>query len=125
MSKAFTRESDDAPDQPVFRPASPLPPGVKNYLTAGGAAQLREEMSLRLNTERPQIASLPKSHERDQKLQTLDRRIQQIQQILHSAAVVNPPVPSWEKVLFGATVTVREKDGTESKYRIVGVDETD
>ena len=28
-------------------------------------------------------------------------------------------------MLFGATVTVRENNGTESVYRIVGVDEAD
>jgi transcription elongation factor GreB len=28
-------------------------------------------------------------------------------------------------VRFGATVTVRESDGNEATYRIVGVDETD
>lgn len=30
-----------------------------------------------------------------------------------------------QRVRFGATVTVREPDGGESSYRIVGVDETD
>jgi transcription elongation factor GreB len=28
-------------------------------------------------------------------------------------------------VRFGATVTVRESDGSQTRYRIVGVDETD
>ncbi len=36
-----------------------------------------------------------------------------------------PPGVRDQRVRFGATVTVREPDGGESSYRIVGVDETD
>ena len=38
---------------------------------------------------------------------------------------MNPPAPPHDQVRFGATVTVREPDGEESRYRIVGADETD
>jgi transcription elongation factor GreB len=45
---------------------------------------------------------------------------------LRSAVVVPPPAPEQrDQVVFGATVTVREPDGSEARYRIVGVDETD
>jgi len=39
--------------------------------------------------------------------------------------VVQPLPPPHEQIRFGATVTVRECSGAESRYRIVGVDETD
>ena len=41
MSRAFVRESDDAPEQPLRR-SSPLPAGVPNYITPAGAKRLRQ-----------------------------------------------------------------------------------
>ena len=131
MSKAFTRESDDLPDQPELpRPSSSLPQGAKNYLTPDGARRLREELD-RLRTERSRIAGETKSeglsgaspHQRQ--LQVLDQRILHLQESLQSAVVVSPPSSPEDRVRFGATVTVRERNGSESRYRIVGVDETD
>ena len=39
--------------------------------------------------------------------------------------VVPPPAREPDRVVFGTTVTVREAGGTEKKYRIVGIDESD
>ena len=40
MSKAFTKETDDAPEAPQGRrPGSGLPPGATNYLTTQRASQ--------------------------------------------------------------------------------------
>src|SRR4051794_22218131 len=120
MSKAFTRESDDIPEPPVIaRNPSPLPPGAKNYITTGGAQRLREELDRLLQVERPQAAILPESEKRRQ-LQILDQRISYLEQSLQSAVVVSPPAEPWDQVRFGATVTVRDQQGSESKYRIVG-----
>ncbi|MDB6123976.1 MAG: gramicidin synthase [Pedosphaera sp.] len=125
MSKAFTRESDDVPDLPIVsRSPSPLPPGAKNYLTSAGAQQLRDELDRLVQVERPQAVSLPES-ERRRHLQILDQRISYLEQSLQSAVIVQPPPEPWDQVRFGATVTVRDNNGIESKYRIVGVDETD
>lgn len=129
MSKAFTRESDDAPDLPV-RPlrASPLPPGAKNYLTAGGAARLRAELDQLLQEERPRISSdaqTASEPEARRRLQALDARIAELKRTLQTAVIVPAPAPPHEQVRFGATVIVRERNGEESRYRIVGVDETD
>ena len=38
---------------------------------------------------------------------------------------MHPPTGPDDRVRFGATVTVRELSGEVSRYRIVGVDETD
>jgi transcription elongation factor GreB len=113
MSKAFTRESDDGPDLPApVRPMTPLPPGVKNYLTAGGAQKLRDELDRLTRVERPRAASL-------------DQRIAQLEAALGSAVVVPAPEKPWDEVRFGATVTVRDASGQEERYRIVGIDEVD
>jgi transcription elongation factor GreB len=125
VSKAFTRESDDVPELPALpRQPSPLPPGAKNYLTREGAARLREELN-RLLQDRVQLAASQGDVEAKQQLQIVDQRIDRLQQSLRSAVVVSPPVAPEDRVRFGASVTVREYSGAESRYRIVGVDETD
>ncbi len=125
MSKAFTKE-DDLGDLPVLPPpASLLPPGARNYLTASGAAQLQAELQHRLEVERPPLVGRPEDGDAKRELQVLDQRIQYLQESLRTAEVVTPPPPPHEVVRFGATVTVRERDGSLATYRIVGVDETD
>lgn len=126
MSKAFTRESDDAPDVPlVARPASALPPGTRNYLTTDGAERLRAELTNLSQNERPSLVAAGDDSEAKRRLQVLDQRIRQLQASLQSATIVPPPVGTEDQVKFGATVTVRESNGEETVYRIVGVDETD
>jgi len=125
MSKAFTKE-DDVGDAPILpRPVSLLPPGAKNYLTAGGAAQLRTELTRLLEVERPPLVARPDDTDAKRELQALDQRIQYLQASLRTAEIVTPPAPPHDIVRFGATVTVRDRAGAESLYRIVGVDETD
>ena len=126
MSKAFTRESDGASElPPIRRPASPLPPGARNYLTPHGERRLRQELERLVQIERPQLTA--SIHEEDvrRQVQLLDQRILQIQESLRSAVIVPPSAEPHDTVRFGATVTVRGRGGTESRYRIVGVDETD
>ncbi len=125
MSKAFTRESDDAPEQPIQRPLTPLPPGVKNYITPRGERRLREEMERLLQVERPQAAALPDVAAAKSQTQSIDQRVVALEQSLRTAEVVPPSAQPWEQVRFGATVTVRDRSGVETRYRIVGVDETD
>jgi transcription elongation factor GreB len=125
MSRAFVRESD-VPQLPDLPPqVSPLPPGAKNYLTAIGAERLRAELDRLLATERPRLASAPTDDiDAKRELQILDQRIRYLQESLRTAEVsATQPGPT-DVVRFGTTVTVREK-GTETRYRIVGVDETD
>ncbi|MCC7374685.1 MAG: GreA/GreB family elongation factor [Verrucomicrobiales bacterium] len=118
MSKAFTRESDDAPESSVLiRPASVLPPGTKNYMTAGGIQRLREEFQRITDVlARTPAASGTRS--------VLEGRCQQLQHTLETAVVV-PASSRDQRVRFGATVSVRSRGGEASEYRIVGVDETE
>jgi len=125
VSKAFTRESDDVPELPPLPPQpSPLPPGAKNYLTPDGASRLRDKLD-RLVQARAQVAASSGDVDAKRHLQTLDQRIHHLGQSLRSAVVVRPPVAPDDRVHFGAIVIVKARDGTESRYRIVGVDETD
>jgi transcription elongation factor GreB len=124
MSKAFTREDDDAPEQPTPVRASALPAGAKNYLTPAGEHWLRSELDMLLTTRRSTTS--PQEDEAAKRwLQTLDQRIAYLQNSLQSAIIVPPPPPPHDTVRFGATVNVRNRRGEELDYRIVGVDETD
>jgi transcription elongation factor GreB len=124
MSKAFTREDDNA-TEPVLRPSiSLLPPGVKNYMTPDGARGLQEELRRFTEIERPRMVALPDSDAKS-RLQILDQRIAQINESLRLAEIVQPPDTPELVVRFGATVVVRNRVGESSSYRIVGVDETD
>ena len=56
MSKAFTRESDAAPDDEDDDPSlPPLPAGTRNYMTPAGYRRLREELMTLLDVERPKV----------------------------------------------------------------------
>lgn len=125
MSRAFVRESDvsQLPELPALN--SPLPPGAKNYLTPGGAQRLRDELTQRLEQERPKLTAAPADDiDAKRELQVLNQRIRYLQESLRTAEIAEAPPPPHDVVRFGATVTVREAGGTQTRYRIVGVDET-
>jgi len=108
MSRAFVKEDVDPPERSGRkRSASGLPPGATNYITARGAKRLRDEL---------------------QKLRASNadnERIIELENILASAHVVDPPDPASNSVGFGATVTVKDEKGLTESYTIVGVDELD
>ena len=124
MSRAFVRESDDRPELPIARQSSALPPGAKNYLTPGGAQRLRDELRRLFQVERPALVGVDEPDAKRQLL-ALDQRIQQLEESLQSAEVVNVTDGPADVVRFGATVTIRRPNGEEDQYRIVGVDEID
>ena len=106
MSRAFIKEDVDPPERSGRkRSASGLPPGATNYITARGARRLGDE----LNQLRAANAS--------------GERIMELEQILASVHVVDPPDAPANSVTFGATVTVKDKEGATESLTIVGVDE--
>ena len=105
MSKAFTKEEVDPPERSGrVRSPSGLPPGAANYVTVHGARRLREEW------------------ERLRQSGTDPERISELEQILGSLTVIEPPTSAEEEIGFGARVTVQGA-AEERTYRIVGVDE--
>ena len=106
MSRAFVKEDVDPPERSGRkRSASGLPPGATNYITARGAKRLRDEL------EKLRAAN------------TDSERVTEIEQILASVHVVDPPDAPSKSVTFGATVTVRDREGATQTFTIVGVDE--
>jgi transcription elongation factor GreB len=108
MSRAFIREDVDPPERSGRKRApSGLPPGAINYITARGAGRLQAELAkLRAAGDNPE-------------------RVAELEQILDSVKIVDPPDAQSENVSFGATVTVRDAEGKTETYTIVGVDELD
>ena len=74
---------------------------------------------------RPGLANASDDPDAKRQLARLDQRIMQLEESLQSAEIVPAPDGPADVVRFGATVTVRESDGSETRYRIVGVDEID
>jgi transcription elongation GreA/GreB family factor len=106
VSRAFVKEDVDPPERSGRkRSASGLPPGATNYITARGAKRLRDELD--------QLRATNASSE----------RIVELEQILASVQVIDPANAPSNSVTFGATVTVRDKEGATETFTIVGVDE--
>jgi transcription elongation factor GreB len=126
MSKAFTRDENEGPEIPDVPPtASVLTPGSKNYMTPAGAEKLRAELQHLIENTRPGLVEARDDADAKRQLARLDQRTGQLEESLQAAEIVSMPSGSADVVRFGACVTVREADGNETSYRIVGVDEAD
>jgi len=123
MSKAFLRESDF--DEPETLPplVSLLPPGAKNYVTPSGAQRMRAKLAQLIEVERPALGDVSGDPELKREQQLLDQQIRYLRDSLQTAEIVEPPAETNDIVRFGALVSVRETDGIESQYTLVGVDE--
>jgi len=120
MSRAFVKETDDAPDEPLpDRPLSEHP----NHVTASGLEQLRGRVA-ELESERLELArrSAVDESARD-RLRYVERDLRYFRRRLETARVVAPAGAG--RVSFGATVAVRDDAGQERRYRIVGEDEAE
>jgi transcription elongation GreA/GreB family factor len=108
MSRAFVKEDVDLPERSGRkRSASGLPPGATNYITGRGAKRLHDEL------EKLRAANVSSN------------RVTELEQILASVHVVDPPDLASNSVGFGATVTIKDKKGRTETYTVVGVDELD
>ncbi len=143
MSKAFTKEEsgdtlDGLAEENDEAEGPALPQGTKNYITPQGALKLRQELHTLLHEQRPEVVKTvswaasngDRSENGDyiygkRRLREIDRRIRFLSKRLDAAEIVDPANQRSEKVLFGATVRVRDEDELEKTYRIVGIDETD
>lgn len=100
MSKAFTKEDDNAPEAPL----APRLPGGDGplLLTPEGHRALRDELAERTRAEPPDPA-----------------RIAWLNAVLDAAEVVAPPeIP--ERASFGVWVEVEDEDGDRQVWRLVG-----
>jgi len=138
MNKAFVKESD-RDDEDDLPEAQALPAGIRNYMTPGGYARLRDELAQLMNVERPAVVQVvswaasngDRSENGDylygkKRLREIDRRMRFLTKRLDIAEVVDPAAqPNRDQVFFGATVTYLDKAGDTHTVTIVGVDEAE
>jgi len=139
MSKAFTRESENADDDDDVGQLPPLPAGTRNYMTPQGHKALRAELMNLLDVERPRVVEIvswaAKNGDRSEngdylygkkRLREIDRRIRFLTRRLDIAEVADPSLHHGsDQVFFGATVTYSNSKGEEHTITIKGIDEAD
>lgn len=137
MSKAFTKESDDADDDELQLPT--IPSGGKNYITPQGYATLKAELLDLIDNERPKVVEVvhwaasngDRSENGDylygkKRLREIDRRIRFLTKRMEIAEIADPAVHHGnEQIFFGATVTYADDAGVQRAVRIIGIDEAD
>jgi transcription elongation factor GreB len=100
VSKAFTKESDDAPEPAPLRRGVAVPD--PNYMTPAGERAARRE-----------LAGC-----------TDEARLRELTDHLATAQIVEPP-DDRAVVSLGATVAIEDASGHRTRYRIVGALEAD
>ncbi|HEY1429975.1 MAG TPA: GreA/GreB family elongation factor [Candidatus Tumulicola sp.] len=103
MSRAFVKEDDDRPERPLPRTAGSQRP---NYVTPQGLALLH--------------AALEKARASDD-----ERESDYLRARIESAQPIDPHAQPRDTVAFGASVTLRQSNGSTISLRIVGEDEAD
>ena len=109
-----------------------------NYITPEGATRLQDELRQLWKTERPRVtaevqaaaAQGDRSENAEyiygkRRLRQIDARIRFLTKRLEEVEVVRLPVADDGRAYFGSWVTVEDTDGSESRFRLVGPDESD
>lgn len=120
-------------------PSEPATPPPKNYVTPGGYARLKQELTHLLDVERPELVKViswaasngDRSENGDyiygkKRLREIDRRIHYLGKRLDHSVVVDPAVRGeTDQIFFGATVEYVDGSGAAQTVTIVGMDEVD
>ena len=108
-------------------------------MTPSGKQKLEEELKLLKYTERPKVINeiaVARSHgdlsenaEYDaakEKQSFIEGRIKELEDKIARSQVIDPKEMKTTKIVFGATVELRDENSEETKtYQIVGTDEAD
>jgi transcription elongation factor GreB len=127
VSKAFTRETDDAPAPPVQRRGVPVP--EPNYMTPAGARAARAELAAYLDERSEETgggdpAVSAGGAGRGAPREINEVRIRELTEHLATAQIIEPPADRSVAGL-GAAVTIEDDTGKRTRYRIVGALEAD
>lgn len=108
------------------------------YITEPGFAALRDELDELWRRKRPEVtraladaaAEGDRSENaeyiyRKKQLREIDRRVRYLSKRMDELKIVRDLPRDRERVFFGATVVVVDESDKQSRYRIVGSDETD
>lgn len=111
----------------------------KMPMTVFGKKKLEEDLKVLMHTERPSVirsieearshGDISENAEYDaakERQALIEGRIAEIQSKIASAEVIDPATIKSDKIVFGATVDLKDCDtGEKVSYQIVGVDEAD
>ena len=122
MSRAFVKEDDQrqAGDELPERTQSPHP----NYVTAQGLSDLKREFEA-LTAQRKATLQGADAIAEEEGLRGIDRNLRYMAARIACAIRVDPADQPVDAVAFGATVCVRDPDGSERGFTIVGEDQAD
>jgi len=123
MSRAFVKDSDDdlAAGELPERPLSAHP----NYVTPQGLEQLQARLR-ELQVQHERLAPLaPEDSAAKQKLRVVERDLRYFNAQLERADLVDLRGQPRDEAHFGATVGIRDEEGREHRFTIVGDDEAD
>lgn len=106
-------------------------------ITRQGFAKLRQELDQLKREERPRIIKAiaearahgdlsenAEYHAAKERQGFIEGRIRELETKVGQAEVIDPPREG-DRITFGSTVLLRESDGKEIRYQIVGSDEAD
>jgi transcription elongation GreA/GreB family factor len=123
MSRAFVKDSDDdlaageLPERPL--PAHP------NYVTPQGLEQLQARVR-ELQEQHERLApQAPDDSAAKQTLRVVERDLRYFNAQLERAVLVDLHGQPRDEVHFGAAVKIRDEDGKDDRFTIVGDDEAD
>lgn len=117
MNKAFTKETDDSDSPPLKTRFAPLPLGIRNLITVQGSETLKEELAARRERLEQCLDEAEKK--------TLKHEVEELSQRLETHLITATESPETGRVGFGSTVRLRDEQGGERLYALVGLDEAD
>ena len=122
MSRAFVNEDlqSEAQAELPERPQSEHP----NYVTPQGLADLERSLA-NLLAERSALCDDADEMRQKAARNRIDRDARYLSARIDRAILVNPDTQPRDEVAFGASVSVRDADGEERAFAIVGEDEAD
>lgn len=121
MSRGFIKE-DDQEEAPIIPPRAALPDGTINYVTPKGMRLLlteKEDLEKEIRT-----LSIPDEQAKRRAINILTAKLNQLQERILSARILNAEDQPRDEVRFGAIVTYQFlTDSKTHTFQIVGVDE--
>ena len=134
--RGMDNEGSEIPDD---EPSDCGPQTARQYITRAGAERLHRELLNLLNQERPkvtaEVSAAAAQGDRSEnaeyiygkkRLREIDRRVRFLKRRLDGCTIVVPSEQTDRtRVFFGATVTLRDEEGIQSIYQLVGADEID
>lgn len=117
-------KEDDQEEIPLVPPRADLPDGATNYMTQTGMDELLAEKQL-LNNEKKSLDNY-NENERRIAVNYINVKLQQLNNRIATAKIIDLDEQPHNEVRFGAWVTLKIGDAKNTrKYQIVGVDEAD